>query len=101
MSTLRTLLTLLLLTSPLLSANAMPPSSTMQSSAPMPVLNVNHASASELQTLKGIGPRKANAIIKERQTHGEFIDARDLMRVKGIGAALADTLGQRLNFHRP
>lgn len=90
----------LLLTALWLPAAAATHPSTTPGSEPA-TLDVNHVSVYELQTLRGIGPHKANAIIKERQTHGAFIDARDLTRVKGIGSALADTLGQRLSFHRP
>ena len=54
--------------------------------APVRVLvNVNTASAEELQTLTGIGPSLAQAIIDYRAEHGDFKTAEDLLNVKGIG----------------
>lgn len=48
-------------------------------------INVNEASAEELVQLKGIGPSKANKIIRYRAKHGPFRRIRDLRRVYGIG----------------
>ena len=49
-------------------------------------INVNTASQSELESIKGIGPAKAKTIIAERQDGGHFQDANDLQkRVRGIG----------------
>ena len=49
-------------------------------------INVNTASQSELESIKGIGPSKARTIIAERQEGGHFQDAHDLQkRVRGIG----------------
>ncbi|HOH28151.1 MAG TPA: helix-hairpin-helix domain-containing protein [Candidatus Hydrogenedentes bacterium] len=48
------------------------------------LINVNRASSSELQTLPGIGPALAEAIISER-TRQTFLSVDDLDRVPGIG----------------
>lgn len=54
-------------------------------SAASPV-NVNTATQSELESIKGIGPSKAKTIIAERLDGGHFQDANDLQkRVRGIG----------------
>ena len=54
-------------------------------SAASPV-NVNTATQSELESIKGIGPSKAKTIIAERLGGGHFQDANDLQkRVRGIG----------------
>jgi competence protein ComEA len=49
-------------------------------------INVNTATQSELESIKGIGPSKAKTIISERLDGGHFQDANDLQkRVRGIG----------------
>ena len=49
-------------------------------------INVNTATQTELETIKGIGPAKAKTIIAERLDGGHFQDANDLQkRVRGIG----------------
>jgi len=49
-------------------------------------INVNTATQSELESIKGIGPAKAKTIITERMDGGHFQDAHDLQkRVRGIG----------------
>ena len=49
-------------------------------------INVNTATQSELESIKGIGPAKAKTIINERLDGGHFQDANDLQkRVRGIG----------------
>ncbi len=56
--------------------------------APTRVLvNVNTATAEELETLTGIGPSLAQAILDYRAEHGAFETAEDLLNVKGIGEA--------------
>ena len=56
--------------------------------APTRVLvNVNTADAEELETLTGIGPALAQAIVDYRAGHGAFRSAEDLLLVKGIGEA--------------
>ena len=52
------------------------------------LINVNTASATELETLPGIGPSKAAAIIENRP----FTRVEDLERVPGIGAKTVDQL---------
>lgn len=50
------------------------------------VVNINTADAAALSTnLKGIGPKKAKAIVQYRKKHGKFKSADDLLNVPGIG----------------
>lgn len=49
-------------------------------------VDVNTAPASELETLPGIGPSKAAAIVAYRTEHGAFSSADELQNVPGIGA---------------
>jgi competence protein ComEA len=48
-------------------------------------LNLNTATADELQNIKGIGPATAANIIDYRDSNGPFADADELINVKGIG----------------
>jgi len=48
-------------------------------------ININTASADELMNLKGIGEKKAKAIIEFRKTNGLFKQPEDLTKVPGIG----------------
>lgn len=49
------------------------------------LVNLNKALSEELQTLTGIGPAKAEAIIAYREEAGGFKAVEDLMNVTGIG----------------
>lgn len=51
-------------------------------------IDINTASAKELASIKGIGDKKAAAIVKYRQANGKFKSYNDLEKVKGIGPAL-------------
>lgn len=53
----------------------------------MSLININTATKSELTTLKGIGPAKAEAVIDYRTTNGPFVRIEDITKVKGIGPA--------------
>lgn len=48
-------------------------------------VRVNYATQTELETLPGIGPSKAKAIIDYRDEHGFFSQREDLLQVSGIG----------------
>ncbi len=50
-----------------------------------PPVNLNTASPSELTSIKGIGPAKAQAIIEYREKHGPFKSVADLDNVKSFG----------------
>ncbi len=51
------------------------------------LINVNTATAAQLESLPYIGPSKAEAIIAYRQQHGAFASVEDLLKVPGIGEA--------------
>lgn len=48
-------------------------------------VNINQADVKTLSTLKGIGKKKAQAIIKHREMHGEFHSVKGLLEVDGVG----------------
>jgi len=52
-------------------------------------VNINTADAPTLsKNIKGVGLKKAQAIIKYREKNGKFKKIEDLMKVKGIGKKL-------------
>jgi competence protein ComEA len=50
-------------------------------------ININAADAGGLQSLPGIGPSKAAAIVADRTANGPFTSCSDLQRVRGVGPA--------------
>ncbi len=48
-------------------------------------ININTATQIDLETLPGIGPAKAGAIIQDREKNGPFKSVEELTRVTGIG----------------
>ncbi|HCA27460.1 MAG TPA: competence protein ComE [Betaproteobacteria bacterium] len=48
-------------------------------------VDLNTATQRELETLKGVGPAKAHAIIDYRAKHGVFKQVSDLEAVRGFG----------------
>jgi len=52
-------------------------------------VNINTASASVLDSLPGIGPSKAAAIVADRDANGSFSSCDELTRVTGVGAKTA------------
>ncbi|MCX7615714.1 MAG: ComEA family DNA-binding protein [Clostridiales bacterium] len=48
-------------------------------------MNINTASAKELDTLPGIGPATAKKIIEYRQRYGNFLALEEIKAVDGIG----------------
>lgn len=55
-------------------------------------LDLNRATAAELDALPGIGPVLAGRIVAYREQHGGFRSVRDLRRVQGIGEKLYQSL---------
>jgi len=49
------------------------------------LINLNTATADELESLPGVGAQMAARILEYRQKHGAFKKVEDLMNVKGIG----------------
>ena len=66
--------------------------SEMQERAAGGKVDLNTADSDLLQTLPGIGPAKAEAILEYRARSGGFESAEELMQVSGIGQASFDKL---------
>ena len=59
-------------------------------------INLNTADAAALETLPGIGPAKAKAVIDYREKNGPFRDCSELTGVPGIGEALYKQIEDRV-----
>ena len=59
-------------------------------------LDLNRASAAELQRLPGIGPVGAGRIVEEREANGPYRSVGDLVRVAGFGPSRVRGLGSRV-----
>lgn len=64
-------------------------------------LNLNTATAEQLQMLPGVGPAKAERIVTNRQRRGKFQRVRDLRRVKGFGYKTMQKLAPHLAVDGP
>ncbi|HUR50242.1 MAG TPA: helix-hairpin-helix domain-containing protein [Acidimicrobiales bacterium] len=65
-------------------SNAIPGASTK--------VDLNTATAEELDKLPGVGPATAEAIIRHRETRGRFRSVTELLEVRGIGEAKLEQL---------
>ena len=59
-------------------------------------ININSASAAELQSLNGVGAKKAEAIVAYRTEFGPFKSAEELAEVKGIGQGIVQRNADRI-----
>jgi competence protein ComEA len=71
-------------------ALAAPPARPAES--PAGVVNINTATAEQLQLLPTIGPARARAIVEYRKQHGAFKSVDELANVSGIGEAALEQL---------
>lgn len=61
-------------------------------------VDLDTASADEIETLPGIGPALARRIVKDREANGRFGCLAALDRVKGVGPALIGKLDSLVTF---
>ena len=66
--------------------------------APSDKININTASAAELDKLPGVGPAMAKRIMEWRQANGPFQSGEDLKQVQGIGDAKYQKLKDRISW---
>jgi competence protein ComEA len=60
-------------------------------------VNINTATQSELEGVRGLGPAKAKAIISYRESNGNFKSLDELDNVKGFGKASIEKLKEELS----
>ena len=73
-------------------------SNTTPSDSKQGTVNINTATLEELQTIKGIGKKKAEAILQYRKEHGAFRTKEDLLQVKGIGKKALEAIESQVTF---
>jgi competence protein ComEA len=82
---------------PLPGVNAPPsPNANTPEGASSARVNINTASMSDLDTLSGVGPSTAKAIIEYRTKNGPFGSIEDLLNVRGIGPAKLDAMREQV-----
>ena len=77
-------------------AEAIPAGATSKEVSKEGKVNINTATVEELKTLKGVGEKKAEAIIEYRKKNGSFKTKEDLMKVRGIGKKLFESFKERI-----
>ncbi len=75
------------------TAFAPPPLRNVAAARPDPVLNLNRATAVELEGLPGVGSSLARRIVADREVRGPFATVAALDRIPGIGPGLVARLG--------
>ena len=78
------------------SHSSVPKSSAMTDSSGQ--VHLNQANIDEPQKLKGIGEKKAQAIVEYRQKNGGFKNIDEFKNVKGIGPAIFEKNKARLTL---
>lgn len=62
------------------------------------LVNINTATAKELETLPNIGPARAQKIIEYRETHGPFTSIEEITKVSTIGPKIFDSIKDLITF---
>lgn len=62
------------------------------------VIDLDLATAGQIETLRGIGPGLAARIVAERDSFGAFGTLEGFQRVRGVGPALAEKLAANVTF---
>ncbi len=84
--------------------SAMPPPSATTTPTPATAhrlhssaqINLNTATAKELEELPGIGPVMAQRIIEYRTTHGPFYSIAEIQEIRGIGAKTFEKIKEQI-----
>lgn len=61
-------------------------------------IRINYATQEEIESLSGIGPSKAEAIIQYREEHGMFQSVEDLLEISGIGEKTLENFRENIQI---
>lgn len=75
-----------------------PPRPAPGAAAPATLVDVDRATAAELERLPRIGPALAARIVQDRLARGDYGSLEGLQRVRGVGPAMAATLAPYVTF---
>ena len=98
------LIPLLLSGAPLLAQRAtkpVPAARAAAASTSTEVINLNTATAAQLGSLPGIGPKTADLIVQYRQKNGPFKKVEEIMNVRGVGEKSFLKLKARITVAAP
>jgi len=62
------------------------------------LLAINQATLEEIESINGIGPSKAAAILQYREENGPFKTSKDLLNVSGIGEKTLENLEEYIRI---
>jgi competence ComEA-like helix-hairpin-helix protein len=68
---------------------------------PAKPVNINSATAEELQQVPGIGPATAEKILQMRKSYGAFKSVDDLLAIRGLGAKRLEKMRKYLTVGKP
>jgi competence ComEA-like helix-hairpin-helix protein len=68
---------------------------------PLHPVNLNTATAAELQQVPGIGPSTAEKILQARKSYGSFKSVNDLEAIRGIGPKKLEKMRKYLTVGPP
>lgn len=77
---------------------AMAPSTLYPPPSTISLIDLDYAPAASIESLPRIGPALAARIVANRDSFGPFGSLDGLQRVKGVGAAMAKALRERVTF---
>lgn len=75
-----------------------PPTRAAKAKVPAAPVDVDRATASELEALPRIGPALAKRIVEDRESRGPFGSLEGFQRVRGVGPAMAAALSASVTF---
>ncbi|WP_458524680.1 ComEA family DNA-binding protein [Onishia taeanensis] len=77
---------------------ALPALAQEASTSTQPPIDINSASAEQLESLPGIGSARAADIVADREANGDYTSADELTRVSGIGETTVDGMRDQIRF---
>jgi comEA protein len=77
------------------------PAGVTKKKPPTQPVNINTATAAELQVVPGIGPSTAAKILQMRKSYGAFKSVNELLAIRGLGQTRLDKMRKYLTVNRP